>query len=140
MTLNKAYPIAQSYKQDWHYTLISAVGPLITLFQTVVVYWLLRHTSRKNLYPFLFASFYVELLSGIMNLSRPNDLGRISKIFGLGLLTIPVIFIAIHLFFVYKTSAREKFTLKFNLFTLLWIILFSSIWILINQKFNVVII
>lgn len=139
MTLNKAYPIKLSYTQDWHYTLISAVGPLITLLQAFVIYIVIKKTSSPNIYPFLFSCFYVELLSGIMNFRNPNDLGRISRTFNLGLFTIPIIFIAIHFFMVYKTSTREKYTMKFNLVTLLWILLFSSIWILTNQRFNVII-
>lgn len=140
MSLNKAYPVAGAYQKDWHYTLISAVGPVITLMQSFIVFLLIRSTSRKHLYPFLFAAFYLELLSGVMNLSHPNDLGRISQSFNLGLFTIPVIFVLIHLLLVYKTSVREKFSLRFNGLTALWIILFSSAWILANQKFNIVIV
>ncbi len=139
MTLNKCYPVKMSYIQNWHYTLISAVGPLITLLQSFIIFLLMKRTSNKNWYPFLFASFYVELLSGIMNFRNPNDLGRISKTFDLGLLTLPLIFIIIHLFLVYKTSVMEKFTVKFNLVTVLLIIVFSSVWILVNQKYKVVI-
>ena len=139
MTLNKCYPVNMSYTHNWHYTLISATGPIITLFQSLLVYFLLKQTSQKNWYPFLFTCFYLELLSGVMNFRNPNDLGRISRSFNLGLLTIPLIFILIHFFILYKTSVREKYTVTFNLLTLLWVILFSSVWILVNQKFNVVI-
>ena len=137
MTLNIAYPLSGSFAEEWQYTLVSAVGPLITLLQTIVVYFLIRTTSNKNLYPLLFSSFYLELLSGIMNFRHANDLGRISTTFGLGLFTIPLIFVLIHFFFLYKTSTREKYTVKFNGLTLLWILLFSSIWILTNQQYHV---
>lgn len=139
MTLNTGYPISLSYLKESHYTIISAVGPLITLLQTIIFYFLIKHSSQKYLYPFLFAGFYLELLSGILNLRNPNDLGRISETFHLGLLTIPIIFVAIHFMMVYKTSIREKYSLKFNLLTLLWILIFSSILILVNQKYKVVI-
>lgn len=139
MTLNKAYPVNLSYSEDWHYTLISAVGPLTTLLQAFVVYIIIRRTSRSYIYPLLFSCFYVELLSGIMNFRNANDLGRISRTFNLGFFTIPLFFIAIHFLMVYTTSIREKYTTKFNLVTLLWTLLFSSGWILINQRFNVII-
>lgn len=139
MTLNKAYPAKLSYDKDWHYTLISAVGPLITLLQALIIYLIIKRTSRRNLYPFLFSCFYLELLSGIMNYRNANDLGRISRSINLGLFTIPIIFITIHFLLIYKTSVREKYSSKFNSITFLWILLFSSIWILINQSFNVII-
>lgn len=138
MTLNVAYPYPPSYNKDWHYTLISAVGPLVTLLQALIFYILIKSRSRKIFYPFLFSAFYLELLSGIMNLRHPNDLGRISESFGIGLLTIPVAFILVHFFLVYITSTRKGYTGKFNLWTLLWVLIFSSAWILVNNKFHVI--
>jgi hypothetical protein len=139
MTLNTAYPAKLSYEKDWHYTLISAVGPIITLLQALIIYLIIKRTSRTIMYPFLFSCFCLELLSGIMNYRHANDLGRISRSFNLGLYTIDIIFVALYLIMIYKTSVREKYSLKFNSVTFLWILLFSSIWILINQKFNVII-
>jgi hypothetical protein len=140
MTLNKVFPLKGSYDKNWHYTLISATGPLVTLLQTLTVFLLIKRTSNSNLYPFLFTSFYLELLSGVMNFSSPNDLGRISRTFNLGLFTIPIAFILCHLILTYKISIKEKYSGKFILKTLLLVILFSSIWILANQKFNIAII
>jgi hypothetical protein len=139
MTLNTAYPAKLSYDKDWQYTLISAVGPLITLLQALIIYLMIKKTSRIIIYPFLFSCFYLELVSGIMNYRNANDLGRISRSFNLGLFTLPLIFIAIHFIMIYTTSVREKYTSKFNLITFLWILLFSSFWILINKRFNVII-
>jgi hypothetical protein len=139
MTLNTCYPAKLSFDKEWHYTLISAVGPLITLLQALIIYLIIKRTSRTIMYPFLFSCFYLELLSGIMNYRHANDLGRISRSFNLGLYTIDIIFVALYLIMIYKTSVREKYSLKFNSVTFLWILLFSSIWILINQKFNVII-
>lgn len=139
MTLNKCYPAKLSYDKEWHYTLISAVGPLITLLQALIICLMIKRTSRIIIYPFLFSCFYLELVSGIMNYRNANDLGRISRSFNLGLFTLPLIFLAIHFIMLYTTSVREKYTSKFNLITFLWILLFSSIWILINQRFNVII-
>lgn len=140
MTLNTAYPGKLSYDKDWHFTFISAVGPLITLLQGFVFYLLIKKTHRKNLFPFLFSCFYVELLSGIMNVSKPNDLGRIGRSFELGLFTLPVIFILIHLFMMYRTSRREQYSRNFLIFSFIMILIFSSIWILTNQQINIVLI
>jgi hypothetical protein len=140
LTLNKVYPKNLSYVHDWHFTLISAVGPLVTLAQAVFVYFLLRKTSNLYFYPFIFAASYLELLSGIMNVSRPNDLGRISQTFGLGLFVIPIIFVFVHLYVIFKTSKKQGYSSKFNGLTLFLVLLFSSIWILANQRFNIVLI
>ena len=138
MTLNTVFPKAMKYDQDWHYTLISAVGPLVTLLQAIIFYYLIKKYSNRDLYPFLFTTFYLMLLSGVLGYRNPNDLGRVSLYFNLGLFTLPAIAVIIHFALLYKTSKRENYERKFNLLTLLLIILFSSIWILTNQKFKVV--
>jgi hypothetical protein len=138
MTLNTGYPAAGKYEKDWHYTIISAVGPLITLLQALTFYFLIKQYSNKNLYPFLFMCFYIELLSGIMTLRKPNDLGRIGAYLDIGLFTLPILFTAIHVILLYKTGKRENYDRKFILTTLLLIIIVSSIWILTNQKYKVV--
>ena len=140
MTLNTVYPIARKYNQDWHHHLISSVGPLTTLLQAIIFYFLIKKYSNRNLYPFLFTCFYLELLSGVVSFSNPNDLGRISRYLNLGLFTLPFLFTAIHFTLLYKTTKRENYERKFIVATLLLIILFSSVWILTNQKFKVVLI
>lgn len=138
MTLNQVYPKTGGYSADWHYTLISATGPLTTLFQGLVSFWLIRKFGNKDLYPFLFTCFYIELLSGIINLINPNDLGRISRAFDLPLLTLPILFTSIQFVLIYLTSKHQHYSLKFNLITTGCIMLFSSIWILTNQAYRIV--
>jgi hypothetical protein len=140
MTLNTGYPIAGKYNQDWHYPVVSAVGPLITLVQAITVFFLIKQYSNRNFYPFLFTCFYLELLSGIMTFRKPNDLGRIGDYLNIGLFTLPILFISIHAILLVKTSRRENYSRRFILTTLLLIILFSSIWILTNQKYKVVLV
>jgi FtsH-binding integral membrane protein len=138
MTLNTGYPVAGKYDQAWHYAVISAVGPLITLLQAIIFFFLIKKYSNRNFYPFLFTTFYLVLLSGIVGYRNPNDLGRIGNYLNIGLFTLPIIFIIIHYFMLHQTSKRENYDRKFNAATLLLIILFSSIWILTNQKFKVI--
>jgi hypothetical protein len=140
MTLNTGYPIAGKYDEDWHFTVISSVGPLTTLLQAIIFYLMIRRYPNRNLFPFLFICFYLELLSGLLTFRNPNDLGRISKYLGIGLFTLPIIFTAIHFMLVLKTSKRENYTLRFMLSTMLLIILFSSLWIITNQLYKVVLI
>ena len=139
MALNTAWPAKMKYDQDWHYIAISAIGPLITFLQAVIFFFLIKRYSNRDFYPFLFTAFYLMLLSGVLGYRNPNDLGRVSTYFNLGLFTLPAISIAIHFSLLYKTSKRENYDLKFNVTTLLLIIAISSIWILANQKFKVII-
>src|SRR5262245_35765043 len=75
MTLNTGYPRAGKYLENWHYDVVSAVGPITTLVQAVVFFLLIRKGGNRLFYPFMFTPFYLELLSGIVNFSKPNDLG-----------------------------------------------------------------
>jgi len=138
MTLNKAYPLSGAFKETWHYTLVSAIGPVITLIQSFCAFSIIKNTHNKQFYPFLFSSFYLEFLSGVMNFRNANDLGRISETFGLGLFTIPIIIVLIHSFLLVKTTRREKYSRKFILFTFLLVLVVSSLWILVNNRFHVV--
>ncbi|MCX6319528.1 MAG: hypothetical protein NTW29_19785 [Bacteroidetes bacterium] len=138
MTLNKAYPLEGFYRKEWHYTLISATGPFVTLLQSAVIYLLIRRTHSQLLFPFLFSSFYLELLSGIMNIRHANDLGRISASFQLGVFTLPLLVVSLHLFFLYKSIREEKYSRPFLLRTVISVLLFSSIWILANNAFHIV--
>ena len=140
MTLNTAYPNNGNYLKNWHYTVISAVGPLMTLIQAIAFYFIIKKTSNKNFFPFLFTAFYIELLSGIMNYRNPNDLGRIGRDLNIGLFTLPIVFVAMHYLLIYKTVKREKYDRKFILTTFVLILIFSSIWILTKQKYNVTLI
>jgi hypothetical protein len=133
MTLNSGWPAKGFYDAYWHYNLISAVGPGVTLIQTIVLSLLIKKYPNRYLYPFLFAPFFLELLSGLMNFRHANDLGRISVTLHLGLFTLSILVVGIHFALVYFTSRREKYDLKFNAVTLGWIALFSFVWIGINQ-------
>ena len=137
MTMNKAYPANGSYSETWHYTFISAVGPLTTLLQSLAVYLLLRRYQNNYVYPFLFCAFYVELLSGVMNFRNPNDLGRISTTLGFGLFTLPILIVLLHYLMVHDIYRRRKYGWKFGAGILFFTLLFSSAWILINQKFGI---
>ncbi|WP_425392469.1 hypothetical protein [Ekhidna sp.] len=140
MTLNKVYPNYGKYNKDWHYTIISFVGPLITLVQAIIYYLVISRNNNKNFFPFLFTCFYLELLSGIMNYRNPNDLGRIGTSLNMGLFTLPTVFTSLHFLMLLSIAKKKKYKLKFVVKTLLLVILFSSIWILTNQFYHVVII
>jgi hypothetical protein len=140
MTLNTGYPVALKYNKDWHFAVVSSVGPLVTLLQAIIFYLLIRRYSNRNLYPFLFTCFYLELLSGILTFRNPNDLGRIGVYLNIGLFTLPTLFIIIHFLLVYRTCKRENYKWRFILTTLFFVILFSSLWVGVNQLHQVILI
>ncbi|WP_296623427.1 hypothetical protein [Marivirga sp.] len=140
MTLNTVYPALKAYDTQADYMLISAVGPIITLIQTVVFFLLINNSKNLYLFPFLFTSFYLQLLSGVMNFSKPNDLGRISSYFDLGLFTIPILVIILHTFLLYRAINLNQIRKKMIWITVFYVILFSSIWILGNQFFKIILI
>jgi len=140
MTLNTVSPAKGSYDTDWHYTLISFMGPITTLIQAFMVFLLIRYNHNKNFYPLLFVCFYIEVLAGVMNLINPNDLGRISMAFGLPLLTLPILFITLQGVLLFKTTKREGYDMKFVGLVFFSTILFSSIWILMNNAHHIILI
>jgi hypothetical protein len=115
----------------------TAAGPIITLLQAIVAYYILiKKGWNKYLYPFLFIPFYMRLLAGIMNVMSPNDEGVISQHFGLGLFTISIMMSLVLFWLVYKVSKKYQLTPKFHLFNTLLVMLFSSLVILSDQFFR----
>jgi len=137
MTFNKTFPVSGEYNSEWHSQIVSAAGPVFTLFEALVVFFILQKKKIVALYPFLFTCFYMRSLAALMSILNPNDEARISGSAGLGVYTLPVIMVAILSFLVYKTSSKYQFSRKFNLLTLVLVIFFSSIIILTDQFFQV---
>lgn len=137
MTLNTASPLDGKYIYDWHYQLISAAGPLITIAEALIVFVLMKQAKRKFLYPFLFTCFYLRLLAALLSFINPNDEARISKAAGLGTFTLPLLVVALLFYLLYQTSKRYHFSKTFNAANLGLIILFSSVIILSDQYFRI---
>lgn len=137
MTLNSTYPIRGQQVSEWHQMLISAAGPIITMFQAFVVFLFLRTQWSKHLYLFLFIPFYMRLLAGIMNAISPNDEGRIGMYFGIGMYTLPLLVSASLFYLVYQTTKRYKPGKKFNGLTLLAVMIFTSLLIMADQFLRV---
>jgi hypothetical protein len=133
MSLNKTFPVNGVFNSDEDYQLISAAGPAITLLQALLVFFLMKKEKTNRLYPFLFTCFYMRLFATVISFRHLNDEARISNSLVIGTFTLPIIVTAILLLLLYKTSVNKNFTLRFNLFTLGLIILFSSIIILADQ-------
>lgn len=135
MTLNTGYSLESV--TEVHYQLISAVGPIVTLLQAILIFLVMRRRNVRALYPFLFSCFYCRLFAAVISFLKLNDEARISKYLGIGTFTLPLIVSAILFFLVYRTSRRYGFSLKFNVINLGLVIFFSSVIILSDQFFHI---
>ncbi len=134
MSLNKSFPVGEYKPSGWHATWISAAGPLVTVLQGLSAYWFLRSKGwNQYLYPLLFIPFYMRLLAGFMNIINPNDEGRISNFLGLGTYTIPFLVSALLFFLVFRISREYNLSWKFQLGTVVMVMVFSSILIMADQ-------
>jgi hypothetical protein len=133
MSFNKTFAVDENAVKTSHAMLESAAGPLFTLLQAFVFFWLLKKYKNENLYPFLFFAFYMRLLAGILNIIKLNDEGRISAWLGLGNFTLSIIICSILFWLVYKISKMNNYGSRFQWITLLLVMLFSSAVILGDQ-------
>jgi len=133
MRINSVTPLAGQEVADLHKIYISASGPLITIIQAIIVFIVLLKRWKKLIYPLLFTPLYMRIMAGGMNFIKPNDEGRISEFFGIGLYTLSFIVSAFLFFLVYKISKKYDLHRKFIIWTTLLVMIFSSILILSDQ-------
>ncbi len=114
----------------------SGSGPLFTILQAVVFYFILKKRNNLMLYPFLFLPFVMRFGAGIANVFQPNDEGRISLYMGLNLYALSFIVVSFLFFLVYKTSKREKHEIKTNIFTFIMALLLILLISYLDNKFN----
>ncbi|MGC6431232.1 MAG: hypothetical protein ACON5F_09340 [Jejuia sp.] len=115
----------------------SGSGPLFTILQAIVFYFLLKRRNNIMLYPFLFLPFVMRLGAGIANVFQPNDEGRISLYLGLNLYTISAIVVSFLFVLVYKTSKREQYGIKTNTFTFIMTLLLMLIVSYVDGKYKI---
>ena len=138
LTLNTVSPFAGQEYTALHNVYISAAGPLMTMIQACIAFLILVKVKwNKTIYPLLYTALYMRLLAGGMNLIKPNDEGRISEYFGLGLFTISIVVSALLFYLVYKISVHYKLNWKFNTWTTVIIMIASSILILSDQILHI---
>lgn len=115
----------------------SGSGPLFTIIQAILVYFLIKKRRNLFFYPFLFLPFLMRLGAGVANVFQPNDEGRISLYLGLNLYAISFIVVGFLFFLVYKTSKREHYKIKTNIFTFIMSLLFILLISYIDYKFKI---
>ena len=137
MTLNSTFAIKGKYLQGWHAHIVDAAGPLITLLEAVICFFILRKSISLSAFPFLLTCFYMRTLAGVMNIIHPNDEGRLSLALGTDVFFISLLVVGFLFYLVYKIIKLRGLPIKQVLINLVWIMLFSSILILTDQFLKV---
>jgi len=138
MRLNSVSEADGQERTEWHKIYISASGPIITIFQAIMAFLILKTKGwDKYIYPILLVPLYMRSLAGIMNFINPNDEGRISEFLGIGLFTISIIVSGFLFFLVFKISKKYGLNWKFNFWTTIITMVVSSILILSDQFFGI---
>ena len=108
LSLNAATPIG-AYREPWHEHLVSAAGPLVTIVQAVILYYLVTKTGEPTLMPFLVTAFVYRAMAAGMNVVNPNDEGRLSTWLGLNIYVLPAIVTAVLLWLVVDAARRTGY-------------------------------
>lgn len=138
MRLNGTSVSSSQNASELHQALISISAPIITLTQGVVFFLILKYKGWNSVYyPFLFTAFYMRSLAGLMNVINVNDEGRVGQFLGVGTYTLSIIVSAMLMFLIYKTSKKYHLSWKFQLTTVLTVMISSSVLILVDQFFKI---
>ncbi len=100
-----------------HRMIASAAGPVFTIIQAIVCFFILKKHQHVFIYPFLFMPFLMRLGAGWANRFEPNDEGRISLEMGLNLYVVSAVVVGFLFFLVFKTSRRNTYSVLVNIIT-----------------------
>lgn len=88
-SLNRAG--ARDAVEAGHMVLITAAGPAVTVLQGLAAFALVQARRSAAAWAFLFWAAFMRLMATVISLWNPNDEARLSKHFGLGTWTLPII-------------------------------------------------
>ncbi len=138
MRLNGTSIIEGKDPTELQSAIISISAPIVTVLQGFVFFWILKFRKwNKYLYPMLFTAFFMRFLAGLMNFQMLNDEGRVSEYLGIGTFTLSVIISALLFFMVYTISKKHQLNWKFQLWTVLIIMIATTILIFSDQYFGI---
>lgn len=140
MSMNTVKTVAESYTADWHANVVTAAGPLFTMLQAIVFYFVIRKAQHIKWYPFLFFPFVYQFFAGLANYFEPNDEGRLSLDYGMGLYTLSVIVSIFLLVLILQTSRKFKLGFKINIVSFLLSAVFLFVIVLADQFLKIQII
>jgi hypothetical protein len=136
-TLNGTNPISGEYLHEWNKNYITLAGPLFTVLQAILFYFLLAKYKKIELYPFLFFPLVMRFAAGLANFMGANDEGRLGLSFGIGLFTISIIVCSFLFILVYRITKELKISMKFNIISFILCCLFLLLLTFVDAKFKV---
>ena len=92
-------------------------GPIFTLIQVFLFYFLIKNKSNKLIYPFILVPFIFRLLAGIVFRNQPIDEGSISFLFEWSSNLGFIIMLTILGLLCYKTTRSVCITKNMNFVT-----------------------
>lgn len=99
-----------------HQALVSISGPVVTIAQGLLGFWLVRHRRSLAGFALLYMAFFMRLLAAGVSLFNPNDEARVSQYLGLGTWTLPLLVVGGLLVLVVSASRRLKLRLLDQVF------------------------
>lgn len=136
-TLNGTKPISGELMHEWNRNYITLAGPLFTVLQAILFYFLIIKYKKIKLYPFILFPFVMRLFAGLANFLNPNDEGRLGLSLGIGLFIISIFVCSFLLFLAYKTSKKLTISIKFNIISFILCCLFLLLLTFIDAKFQI---
>lgn len=92
--------------------MVSSAGPVITIAQGIVGFWLVKHRRSQFGFALLYMAFFMRLLAAGMSFLNPNDEAKVSQLLGLG--TWPLPLIVVTGLFGLLISASRNLELRFR--------------------------
>ena len=139
-TLNGTKLISGELSHEWNRNYITLAGPLFTVLQAILFYFLIIKYKKIAFYPFILFPFVMRLAAGLANFLNPNDEGRIGLSLEIGLFTISIFVCSFLFYLVYKTSKKLTISIKFNIISFILCCLFLLLLTFIDAKFKIKII
>ncbi len=128
MTMNTVSLNGEEYRESWHAMIVSAAGPLITILEALIVYWWLSVKGwQRWLYPYLMLALYTRFLAGVFNVINLNDEGRIGHALGIGDYTLSILVSGFLFWLVWKSTKQQEPGWRYVTYTILLIMIFSSV-------------
>jgi hypothetical protein len=96
----------------WQRALADAAGPLVTIAQALLAYFMVQRGASVRAFAFLYVAAFMRFAAGVVSIVYPNDEARLSLAAGLGKWTLPVVVAAGLVVLAYKGSRRLRLTWK----------------------------
>lgn len=133
MTFNEAGPVSGSYNSDMHNILIALAGPLVTIVQAIIAWFIIARSKNLIAYVFVFLAFYMRAVAmGISFTSKPNDEATASLLMGLPMWVLPAIIVTFLFMLTYASSKKLKAGWKINVLAYIMASVVATLVIFLN--------